>query len=610
MRTGAAIQNVTVIYFIKILGLYLLHKKIHMKKIIPGIFLLFSALWLNAQTFYTEDFASGIPAGWTNVDNSGNNVLWRTTTSGSVNTNVVVDTVLNQLGTTASNGYLIMDSDSAGQGLTEDAVLTTTAINCSGHGSVHLAFNEYFAQYLASTGVVSVSNNNINWTDVHTAHAGLGLNQGTPNPNYVEVDITSIAANQATVYVRFEYQGEWDYWWFIDDLQMIEPPAVDVGVVSIEKLNDEYTLIPYAQATALSLSADVINNGSGASGGGSALFEVIDIGNANTVYSENISLPSIAPGATQNVMPAAPFIPTSPGNYKSRITLSVPGDPNATNDMMESPALQLSDTIYARDDDNFAGTQGIGVGPGEDAIVGQNFRVNNTDQLTSITFFLDDGFGAQVSGTPVYFTVHPQQNDSVGPDGATVLATSDTLLVTPGMIPSGGAYYTLNLHGGALNLNPGLYFIGIHEVDSILTIGYSNAVYTPGAVWVHWNSIPSPPAVAGWAHAEDFTIEVAYMIRANFGYNPNGISENRANDLFSIYPNPSSGEIFLVPQGNHANEIFKVRVFNSLGMQNYESEWNGSRVSTVDLSGFHPGIYTVMVTSNDKYFSRKVIIAY
>jgi hypothetical protein len=575
------------------------------KKILLAVLISCSSI-VRAQTFFSEDFASGIPGGWTNVDNSGNNVLWRTTTTGSVNTNVSVDTVLNPAGTTAANGYLTIDSDSAGQAVTQDAVLTTAAISCAGHSSVHLAFNEYFAQYLASTGTVSVSNDNVTWTDVHIAHAGLGLNQGTPNPNHVVADITAIAANQPAVYVRFSYHGEWDYWWFVDDVQLAEPPAVDLSASAIAKLNSEYTLIPYLQATALDLSAEVSNVGGTATAGGTALFEIFN--GANQVFSENINLPSLPAGTSQVIAPTGTFAPVSAGSYKSKITVTIAGDANASNDAIESDPILLSDTVYARDDDNFAGTQGVGVGPGEDAITGQNFKVNVTDDLTSITFFMGDGFGAQAAGTPVYFTVHPQVNDTTNPDGSVLIATSETLLITPGMIPSGGAYYTLPLQSGPVSLVPGLYYIGIHETDSILTIGYSNSIYSPGAVWVHWNSIPSPPAVNGWAQAEDFTVEVAYMIRANFAGNWDAVAEISNAARLSIYPNPSAEKIYIRLDGFSETGDVTLTFANMLGQTQFTGQWNGKQVNALNVGQLNPGVYEVIVRSENISLSKKIVI--
>jgi len=575
-----------------------------MRKKILLVCLIVSSLSVKAQVFFTEDFASGIPGTWSNVDNSGNNVLWRTTTTGSVDTNVTVDTVLNPAGTSAANGYLIIDSDSAGQLVTEDAVLTTSPINCVGHSSVHLAFNEYFAQYLASTGTVAVSNDNLTWTDVHVADLGLGLNQGTANPNYVEVDITAVAGNQANVYVRFSYHGEWDYWWFVDDVQLIEPPAVDLAVTSLAKLNSEYTLIPFHQATALNLTAEVTNVGGNPVTSGTALFEIFN--GVTQVFSENINLPVIPVGASQIVVPTGTFSPLSAGSFKSKLTLTVPGDADASNDMLESDPIVLSDTTYARDDDNFAGTQGIGVGPGQDGITGQNFRVNTSDNLTSITFFLDDGFGAQAAGTPVYFSIHTQPNDSIHPDTIPV-AYSETLLVTPGMIPAGGAYYTLGLQGGPLSITPGLYYIGIHEVDSILTIGYSNSIYTPGAVWVHWLNIP-PPAFEGWAHAEDFTVEIAYIIRANFAGNWDVISKIKNSPVLQVFPNPARDKLYIRLDDLEVNDPLVLTVANSLGQTEFETSWDGKQTYVLCPVNMSPGIYEVTVKSEKTFINKKVVI--
>jgi hypothetical protein len=580
-----------------------------MKKTILTLCILVQCVFSHAQVFFSENFASGLPPGWTNIDNSGNNITWRVTTTGALNSNSYVDTVLSPAGTTAANGYLIFDSDSAGQGMIEDAMLTTTAISCAGHTSVHLSFNEYFAQYLASTGTVSVSNNNITWTDVHFAHTGLGLNQGTLNPDAIDLDISSIAAGQGTVYIRFHYYGEWDYWWFIDDVELFEPLATDLAVTSIEKLNSEYTLIPFPQATALTMSAEVKNNGGSGTAGGSALFEVVNVDSAQTVFSETISLSPLVPGASQVVMPTSLFTPLSAGSYQSKLTVSIAGDGNSANDMLESAPIHLSDSVYARDDDNFAGVQGIGVGPGEDAITGQNFYVNNTDLLTSITFFMGDNFGAAANGTPVYFTVHPQVNNATGPDGNTVLAVSDTIYFTPGMIPAGGAYYTVPVQGGAVQLSPGLYYIGIHETDSILTIGYSNSIYSSGAVWVHWNSIPSPPAVNGWARAEDFTLTLSYMIRANFGNGPLSIHEPAKAAALIIYPNPSKGAINLQLKNRSIRESYHVKLFNLSGQVVYQGLWMEGDTYRIDPRNLSPGMYTVLLFSGSESIAKIITIA-
>ncbi|CAN5373836.1 hypothetical protein BH11BAC1_BH11BAC1_27440 [soil metagenome] len=560
--------------------------------------------------FFTEDFASGIPGTWTNVDNSGNNVQWRTTTTGAFNTFTPVDEQLSTVGTSALNGYLIMDSDSAGLAGTasQNTDLTTTAINCTGHTSVFISFSEYFAQYGNSTGTVRASNDGIAWVDVHMAHQGLVSDSGTANPYLLEFDISAIAAGQSTVYIRFTYEGANDYWWFVDDLQLYEPSATDLAVNSIGKLNEGYTQVPLSQATTLNLSAEVKNMGLNAATNGSALLEVVDAGSTLTVFSETINLSSINPGASQTVVPSTGFGPSTAGMYYSRVTVSIAGDGNVSNDVLLSDTVTVSDTVYARDDNGYFGVVlQVGAGAGEDGIAGQNFLVNSSGDLTSVTVFLKDTFSFNAAGTPLFLTVHPQVNDTTGPDGAVLLASTETLLLFPGMIPAGGAFYTIPIQGGFVHLMPGLYFIGFHEDSDMIPMAITSNIYSAGAVWVHFNSIPSPPAVNGWAHAEDFGFQVAYMIRANFGLVPDAVNEISTTMNAIIFPNPSSSGVFNVRVEN-AQQEYAVEVLNVLGECVHKLTMQGVQEALLDLSNVPVGIYSIHIYTGHQSAVEKICV--
>lgn len=183
--------------------------------------------------FYSEDFSAGLPGTWQNVDNgSPANVLWRYTTTGAMN-GFPFDNFLNATGTSAANGYMIFDSDSAAASGGEDASLITGPIDCSSKANVHLTFNEYFAQFNVSQGIVWISNDGSTWTDIHHAEAGLGTDQTTSNPFAQDIDITPYAAGQATVYIQFEWIGEFEYFWMVDDVAMYEIAAADGGITNI-----------------------------------------------------------------------------------------------------------------------------------------------------------------------------------------------------------------------------------------------------------------------------------------------------------------------------------------------------------------------------------------
>ncbi len=62
--------------------------------------------------FFSEVFAGGIPPTWQNIDSSGSGVTWTWTTMGTYNAFFpLLSDSLSTVGTSASNGYLMYDSD-------------------------------------------------------------------------------------------------------------------------------------------------------------------------------------------------------------------------------------------------------------------------------------------------------------------------------------------------------------------------------------------------------------------------------------------------------------------------------------------------------------------
>ena len=384
----------------------------------------------------------------------------------------------------------------------------------------------------------------------------------------------------------------------IDQLEVFTPSAFDIEALNINALNTEYTMIPLSQAGGNTLSGTVKNNGLNAATGGTALFEVIDTVSLAVVFSENVNLPNINPGATAALNTTGSFTPVAAGNLRCKITVAFPGDGNPANDVSQSAPTAITDTIFARDNNVATGSLGIGAGPA-DGIIGQNFVLTAQEDLTSISFFLTDLMDPNPAGSPIYATIHSQPTGST--PSLTILASTTTIAITPGLIATGGQWFTLPIDGPSLQLVPGQYYVGIHEVDSIVTLGTTGSIVTSGTVWVSWNTIPTPPAVNGWASADDFGFAVTYLLRMNFG-TPTGINEVNANStLISVYPSPATSEltITLDQSINNAN----VAIYNSLGMLvNTINNVNGN--TKVDVSAFAKGIYTVKVTSNSKEYTQ------
>ncbi len=194
---------------------------------------LLSAGMATAQTpFWSENFTDGIPTGWTNVDASGHNVLWTwcsdpTAGNSEAGCAPVFDDALNLqtpfAATTAATGFVTVDSDEAGQlSSVHKTELTTTAINCTGKSVVFASFESHTGVYQPNdqTMLLRVSTDKVNWTTYNPFPDLTIALRWSDNPTLSVFDISSVAANQATVYLQWQYIGLYEYFWDLDDVKL------------------------------------------------------------------------------------------------------------------------------------------------------------------------------------------------------------------------------------------------------------------------------------------------------------------------------------------------------------------------------------------------------
>lgn len=525
--------------------------------------------------FYNEDFASGLPSGWQTIDNSTNGTNWAYTTTGIANQGAYPGAdSLNPVNTTAANGYMIYDSDANNGSVGgEDADMITDAIDCSAHSNVHLFFNELLVHYNESA-TVSVSTDGTTWTQVYDASAGLAQNTGTANATGVDLDISSIAANEVTVYVKFNFTGDYDYFWMIDDVILYEQVGTDAILSSIDAPQNSCSLLSSTEQ----ITVSIYNNG----GTDITSFDITYIADNNAPQVESVST-LIIPGVTYSYPFVAPADFSAPGAHTLQVYISVLGDTVQANDTANASFFTgphpvsgagYSNGFELTDDVSGFGTEDlnndsiswelssvlpntgtfcarINAPVAEDYLYTTCFELSDTAQY-NLSYFLR----ATSTSTPTFFEV-VLASDQV--------STAVTQTLSPLALVTNLAYVPTTIPFQVTS--SGTYYFGFHAV--------------------------SGDSIAG-LRLDDINIS------ADSGVGIINLMKGKT----VVYPNPSTGSIFVNSTIN--SESFTVNVFNPIGQNVFSKVYTSLSSEMIDLSLQPAGQYVVRVIS-DKGVNTEII---
>jgi len=317
-----------------------------------------SAARTTATPFLTEDFSSGaatgVPTGWSTGILSGG--TWRWTIAASTS----AYTMGAMMSTSASNGWMIFDSDSIGTACScaPSGYLQSPSYSCTGHTTVRLNFENFYRSFYDSCSVwVSTSPTFATYQDFPVVlNDGTAANSSTANPSHVQINISSVAANQANVYIRFVYYGNsgGSYSWMIDDMSLTELDPIDIGL--------EKSCVIYAGSGAASFGimpskivdtvypvSMVLNNGATAEMTQSVGAQIFQ--GATSVYNKSITVP--APVSAYDSIADFSQAAARPGYYSATkavytvaFNAAQAGDADNTNNV-DTASYIVSDTVWS-----------------------------------------------------------------------------------------------------------------------------------------------------------------------------------------------------------------------------------------------------------------------
>lgn len=229
-----------------------------MKSFFFAVVLLMSTYGSFAQNesdkiFWAEDFSSEkLPQGWTSRALNDSSTTWFFTDQpypGSYGRNYQAPPIAS-----ASRGFHLQIAPGVRvgknigkwkkAGIAPNAYIQTCAIDCRGKNSVVLKFQQNFfwgeweVPEKKSGLIVAVSNDGKTWTEFDV-HNGIEPTEDCPNPMNVELNITRVAANQNTVYVRFWWRNMFQWYWMVDDISLSEAFESDMQVLDLTSHKQE-----------------------------------------------------------------------------------------------------------------------------------------------------------------------------------------------------------------------------------------------------------------------------------------------------------------------------------------------------------------------------------
>jgi len=509
---------------------------------------------------------------------------------------------------TAANGYLMINSDNAGAGVTiqAQARITLPVGALAAEPNVKLRFSHEYRWYQDTRGVRISIDGGATWTDFEiTDMAGytLGYSSGlqeSGNPQVESIDISSIAGSFAgALMIEFYYDdnAEWGWFWAVDDVEVIRTEDDDLevktsyfGSVGATGTFYDYHMVPQAQIAPITFSANVKNIG------------LVD--QTNVIFNVDVNSGGLAlasapitsvVGVTDSVSTTATYTPAGTLGA-STFAMSITADQtdlDPTNNMISDESMEITEYTYGRDN----GTE-------EGGISNVTGNTGNEMSIGNIMSVFADG---QVGALDIKIT------STASNEGGVMY----------------GAVYVLNAAGDAYDYlgQTENYTVVANDLDQWIKVVFDSPIaVTAGqellvlaghtGVEVRFASAQPalPESVLGFTGDGLFNLTGASVIMVRMDMRDfTGVenSEELSNSV-NVYPNPASDNVNVVYSVTEASNV-SVVVTTITGEVVYSNNLGtvtaGSHIENINASTMANGVYFYTLTVNGNAITKKLVIS-
>ena len=521
---------------------------------------------------------------------------------------------------TAGNKYAFIDSDEAGGAGVQDAYFKfQNAINLSttptGTG-LYLEFDNIYRHFLETYSVEVSADGGATW-DIFPVNAEVATNSNSANPEHEIINVTTAGlAGSSNVSVRLHYQGNWDWFWGVDNIKITEAWANEglllssfMGTDTSTSQGADYYLIPSSQVSfpGQLFTTAALNNGTATQNN----FRIKASCPADTYSATSgpglIHGSTLAMGEIDTFSITTPFNPTAAGTYNVSVTTDLgigTTDSNTANDTTSFRGIVIGGNDYGRDNGVITSTLTSFGGTGNEIQAWYNY-MNVFDDLNvgSIKTFIPKSQATGFVTDFVRASVESFDGSAWTEEMSTVGIDITKTQITANSGTSNGFWLTLNSETGVTVLPAGLYRVMFYRTEAganTLRLAMAQA---------------SPEGTVGGFKADGtgaigLSEPNAIMIRLSGDYT-GGLNENTFVNSVSVYPNPavSAANVSFNLKNNANLDITVTDVTGKIVYSNTLSNVvAGNQKVTINTESLNNGIYMVNIISNGSKTTEKFVV--